>query len=348
MNANRPLIGWTTLSLVAALAICAPQAGAQETQGAGAVTVTGNVVDQTTGEPIPGVVIVVEGLDMSFFTESDGKFTIADVPRGTYTLQLIHKDYQRLDGDLGIDRPGEFFLRMTPSEDPNEGMVTGILGVVQDGVNGRPIAEVVVNVPGAGQVARTDADGRFALPDLVPGRHEVAFSHLGYRQRSETIEVQPDHATRIEVVLAVDAIALDPIEVTVDRLDRVLESAGFYQRREDGWGYFVDREDIERWNPITVTDALMRFHGVAITSGSGGPFQRRLMLRGRGARACAPRVYLDGTMLSGLQTFSVNDIVDPMSVAGIEVYRGVAGIPAQYSGLGTSCGVVLIWLRRGG
>lgn len=348
MNANRMLTGWTTLLLSAALAICAPQAGAQETQDASTVTVTGNVVDQTTGEPIPGVVIVVEGLDMSFFTESDGKFTIADVPRGTYTLQLIHKDYQRLDGDLGIDRPGEFFLRMTPFEDPNEGMVTGILGVVQDGVNGRPIPEVVVNVPGAGQVARTDADGRFALPNLAPGRHEVAFSHLGYRQRSETIEVQPGHATRMQVVLAVDAIALDPIEVTVDRLDRALEDAGFYQRREDGWGYFVDREDIDRWNPITVTDALMRFHGVAITSGSGGPFQRQLRLRGRGAGACTPRVYLDGTLLSGLQTFSVNDIVDPMSVAGIEVYRGVAGIPARYSGLGTSCGVVLIWLRRGG
>ena len=203
----------------------------------GTVTVTGNVVDQTTGEPIPGVVIVVEGLDMSFFTESDGKFTIADVPRGTYTLQLIHKDYQRLDGDLTIDRPGEFFLRMTLFEDPNEGMVSGILGVVQDGVNGRPIPEVVVNVPRR-RPGRPNGCRRavFALPDLAPGRHDVAFSHLGYRQRSETIEVQPGHATRMQVVLAVDAIALDPIEVTVDRLDRVLENAGFYRRREDGWG----------------------------------------------------------------------------------------------------------------
>lgn len=41
----------------AAVAICAPRAGAQETRDAGTVTVTGNVVDQTTGEPIPGVVI---------------------------------------------------------------------------------------------------------------------------------------------------------------------------------------------------------------------------------------------------------------------------------------------------
>jgi len=62
--------------------------------------------------------------------------------------------------------------------------------------------------------------------------------------------------------MAVEAIALDPIELTVDRLDRNLQSVGFYQREEDGWGDFLDREDLEYWNPVQLTSALTRFPGV--------------------------------------------------------------------------------------
>lgn len=347
MFANRRLTGWIALVISTAVALSVSRGTAQETQEPATVTVTGNVVDETTGEPVPGVIIVVAVLDISFFTDADGKFVIADVPRGSYSLEVIHRDYQQLDGDLAIDRPGEFFLGLTPIQDPNDGMITGIVGVVTDQVSGEPIPEVVVNVPTVGRATTTAADGRFVLPDLVPGRQELVFSHLGYQRRAETIEVQAGHATKVQVDLTVDAIELDPIEVAVDRRDRNLERAGFYQREEDGWGHFVDRDDIENWNPIDLTDALIRFPGVAIVSGVHGPMDRRLRFR-RAGGVCAPRVYLDGVMLTGLRAFSVDDMVNPMSVAGIEMYRGVAGIPAQYSGLGTDCGVVLIWLRRGG
>ena len=345
MAVNPRLTG--VLSLPVAGAISASQARAQEVQEAPTVTVTGNVMSEATGEPIPGVVIVVEGLGLTFLTDTDGRFVVPEVPRRMYTLQLIHKDYERLEGDLTIDRPGEFFLGMTPIKDPSEGMITGVVGIVTDQVSGDPISEVVVNVPGTGRATTTGSDGRFGLPDLLPGWHVVAFSHLGYQRRSESLEVRAGHATKIQVVLTVDAIALEPIEVTVDRRDRNLDRVGFYQRREDGWGNFVDREDIENWNPIDLTDALIRFPGIAIVADARSPMDRRLRFR-RGRGVCSPRVYLDGVMLTGLRAFSVDDIVNPMSVAGIEMYRGTAGIPAQYAGLGTACGVVLIWLRRGG
>ncbi|MDE2981640.1 MAG: carboxypeptidase regulatory-like domain-containing protein [Gemmatimonadota bacterium] len=346
MAANRRLTGWLLLS--AAGVLSAPHAVAQELADTATVTVTGNIVNAATGEPIPGVVIVVEALDISFLTDTEGKFLLADVPRGMYSLHLIHWDYQRLDGDLTIDRPGEFVLSMTPIEDPNEGMITGIVGVVTDQVTGDPISEVVVNVPGVGRATTTNADGRFRLPDLFPGRHEVAFSHLGYRQRSETLDVQAGHATRVQVVLTIDAIALDPIEVAVDRRDRNLENAGFYQREEAGWGHFVDRDDIENWNPLRITDALMRAPGVTTVMDPRMPSRQYLAFR-KGGATCFPAVYLDGIRIgSGRGPAEINDILNPVVVAGIEVYRRLGGMPPQYSGLGSDCGVVLIWLRRGG
>lgn len=334
------LVGFNTLSV--------PPTAAQEAQEATEVTVTGNVLNDATGQPVAGVVVVLEALELTVVTNAQGRFVLGNIPRGVYDLRLIHQDYQRLDGDLTIDRPGEFFLGLTPIGDPSDGMITGIVGVVTDQVSGQPVPEVVVNVDGVGRVATTDEDGRFSLSELVPGRHDVVFAHLRYRQRSVSTEVEAHHVVRLHVELAVDAIALDPIEVTVERLDRNLESVGFYRREADGWGDFLDREDLEFWNPIQLTSALTRFPGVTTVPDPRMPSRGFLAFRRMGA-TCIPTVYLDGVRIGGgRDPAGIDDIVNPGVVAGVEVYRNTAGMPPQYWGTGSSCGVVLIWLRRGG
>ncbi len=338
--------------LVPALALAnplsVPPTAAQETRDATAVTVTGNVVDDATGQPVANVVVVLEALGLTLVTDDQGRFVLDSVPRGVYDLRLIHRDYQRLDGDLTIDRPGEFLLGLTPIGDPSEGMITGIVGVVTDEASEQPVPEVVVSVDGIGRATVTDEDGRFSLSEMVPGRHDVVFTHLGYRRRSVSIEVEAAHVVRLQVELAVEAIALDPIEVTVDRQDRNLQSVGFYQREEDGWGDFLDREDLEYWNPVQLTSALTRFPGVTTVADPRMPSRGFLALRRQGT-TCIPTVYLDGVRIGGgRDPAGIDDIVNPDVVAGVEVYRNTAGMPPQYWGTGSACGVVLIWLRRGG
>ena len=41
------------------------------------------------------------------------------------------------------------------------------------------------------------------------------------------------------------------------------------------------------------------------------------------------------------------NLVHPMSVLAVEVYRGPGEIPGEYLGFGARCGVILIWTRRG-
>ena len=336
------------IPLLALGAVSVSPAVAQEIQEATTLTVTGNVVSDLTAQPVAGVVVVLEALGLTLVTDAQGQFVLDSVPRGVYDLRLIHKDFLRLDGDLTIDRPGEFFLGLTPIEDPSEGMITGIVGIVTDQVSGKPVAGVVVNVAGIGRVATTDEAGRFSLSELIPGRHDVVFSHLGYRQRSELIEVETEHVVKLHIALTVDAIALDPIEVTVDRQDRNLQSVGFYQREEDGWGDFLDREDIEYWNPVRLTSALTRFPGVTTVPNPEMPSRGFLAFRRMGS-LCFPTIYLDGVRIGGGRgPAGIDDILDPGVVAGVEVYRSTAGMPPQYWGTGATCGVVLIWLRRGG
>ena len=42
---------------------------------------------------------------------------------------------------------------------------------------------------------------------------------------------------------------------------------------------------------------------------------------------------------------SINDYVLPSEIAGIEVYRGAASLPAEFSGYDARCGAVVIWTK---
>lgn len=336
-----------TLPLFVAATASPPSAQAQETPEPERITVTGNVLDEITAEPVEGAVVLVSALDLTLVTDNNGQFVLDRVPQGVYDLNIVHDDYQRLEGNLRVDQPGEFFLAMTASADPNEGLATGVSGMVIDQVSGEPVAEVVVNVAAQGRVATTSTTGRFTLPDLMPGRYEVTFSHLGYRQRVDSVNIEVGRVSVVDVALSVEAIELDPIEVTVERQDVTLQGVGFYERESDGWGNFVDREEIERWAPMELSDALIRFPGVRVISDPEMPSRRFVLFR-RAGEVCYPAVYIDGVLRErgGGTPVALADLVNSIAVAGVEIYKGQAGLPPQYWGVNSSCGVVLIWIRR--
>ena len=417
------------------------------------VTVTGNALHESTGAPISGVGVRLAHSDLTVAVETDrmGQFRLEGIPAGTYSISLVHRDYAPLEGEMTIDRSGEFFMAMTPLDLDRSGAtgivgvvrdmgsggpvpdvvvdvpalgraatsdsegrftlgdlvpgihevvfthvgygprvdtatvvggrvsrldvglaseaieltpievtverrdlasdresMTGIVGVVRDVASGRVVPEVVVNVPLLGRVATSDSEGRFSMGELAPGSHEIVFTHLGYGRRVDTVAVVGGRVSRVNVGLAVEAIELTPIEVTVERQDFALQRVGFYEREEDGWGKFLDREDIELWHPIDLTDALIRFPGVKIVHDPRMPSQRYLLFRRAGVE-CFPAVYLDGMLMhvgGRSSAAGINDIIDPIAVAGVEVYRSSAGMPPQYWGTGSFCGVVLIWSRR--
>ena len=55
--------------------------------------ITGTVVDQETGNPLPGVNVLLEGTSMGAATNSDGKFVILDIPPGLYLVKFSFIGY---------------------------------------------------------------------------------------------------------------------------------------------------------------------------------------------------------------------------------------------------------------
>src|SRR6266699_1707978 len=80
------------LSLAGAL-LCAAASltpvGAQQPTG----TITGQVIDSATRQPLVGVNVVVEGTGLAAMTREDGTFSIVGVPAGTHTLRARRIGY---------------------------------------------------------------------------------------------------------------------------------------------------------------------------------------------------------------------------------------------------------------
>jgi len=235
-----------------------------------------------------------------------------------------------------------------------------VVGRVVDQGSRRPITGVSVALGDSAVRAITDGQGRFSIASLPAGTHRLTFSMIGYAARSDTVRLRADVVQELEVTLAREAIALDPISVSVH--SGWLESSGFYEREQSNpGGTFLTREEIERKRPVRLTDALREVPGIRTFYLDAGRIHVRFNREGGGdllafdpdndrtLAGCEPDVYLDGILYRETSGFdnqlrvSNFDIVGIPEVEGIEAYTG-PNAPLQYQ---NSCGVILVWTRRG-
>lgn len=59
--------------------------------------IAGTITEAETGDPMPGVNVVVEGTTLGAATDMEGNYTILRVPPGTYTVQISMMGYKRVN-----------------------------------------------------------------------------------------------------------------------------------------------------------------------------------------------------------------------------------------------------------
>jgi hypothetical protein len=228
----------------------------------------------------------------------------------------------------------------------------GLYGRVVDERTGRPIASAAVTLldqSGRRFASRTaDERGEFEFFVKRHGRYYIHVARLGYQENTSPALTLGEHSLlHVEIRLDADVVLLAPLEVTAraqSRASPVL--ANFQARLSTGLGTFVTRQDIERLNPARVTDVLVTLPGIRLENAGGGGHNRVVHMSR--AAGCAAQVFVDGFLMNRLSTaVSVDDLVSPGAVEGIEVYGGIASIPAEFLTAQARCGVVAIWTRRG-
>ncbi|UCC84102.1 MAG: TonB-dependent receptor plug domain-containing protein [Gemmatimonadota bacterium] len=196
------------------------------------------------------------------------------------------------------------------------------------------------------EVRYTDELGAFDFVVRYRSGVKLRADRIGYKETLTPTLYFDDHDFfRVEIRMKVDAVLLAPLEVVGRSRSFSPLHRDFEHRRLTGSGWYITRKDIEELKPAYVTDLLARVPGVRLVSSGAG--HRRMPTFGR-IPGCYAEVYVDGFHITRSPGFTIDDVVLPGSVEGIEVYRGLATVPAEYLSPGAVCGVVAIWTRRGG
>jgi len=123
-------LGWAgALGAFALAGALVPAAASAQTGN-----VTGSVTAATTGQPINGAQVSIQGTSLGVLTNANGRFLITRVPEGTHTVQVVYVGYGTQSQEISVTSGGtavaEFRLDVS-AVDLDEIVVTGTAGAVE-------------------------------------------------------------------------------------------------------------------------------------------------------------------------------------------------------------------------
>ena len=170
-------------------------------------TVHGVVVAKASGEPIPEFtasllrttfLVMKTPIAREAVSDRDGAFRFAGIPIDSYTLDIAADGYGPLQKSVRVPQSGRLDLGRLELD-----RAASVRGIVHD-ESGMPIANALVRkrrgamadnpmlamLMGSGASTRTDADGRFLLDGLAPGRLQLIANARGFASgRSERLKL---------------------------------------------------------------------------------------------------------------------------------------------------------------
>lgn len=341
---------------------------------AGQAELRGRVLTDS-GSPVIGATVTLSGVRYVVRTDSTGAFHLGGTPGSTLSFTISAAGYRDETVSAVLRRRGAVAVeyRLTidapdveaPIANPSDRMLRGL---VTDG-DGQPIAYATLQVNGGRRFASDDS-GRFTVPVSAGGGFTLLLRRIGYSPAEVRLDGMPDTAVRVRMNALATAL---PGQLVTGRSPYAnLDLGGFYQRMQESEkgalvGYFVTPEDLQLRNPVNLTDAVEAFPNIRLRPiddgqrgvdglyhGDGVPLNRKMRIENR--QGCPLTVYLDririqpaasGRTASGKAFVDeeVNTIIQPHSVAGIEVYPRFGGAPPNFSIAAGTCGLVLVWSK---
>jgi hypothetical protein len=235
------------------------------------------------------------------------------------------------------------------------------------------IPGVEVELVGTGMRRYADGKGQFRFAGVAEGSYDIRVRSLGYKPWVAHVDLLDGRIYEEDIALQRVATALTEVRIEGRQVKVPARFEEVYQRAALGYGKFFTKEDIDRLNPPDVKSLLSTMPAV-LASDRGITFQRcqgglqGMSIAGgfSALSASAPdraavQVYIDGVRMtrsgkaqipspsSGVVLGDEYDvehalkIVPPTAIQAIEIYTGVAQIPAEF--LEDACAVIAIWTK---
>jgi hypothetical protein len=236
-----------------------------------------------------------------------------------------------------------------------------LTGTVVDSTN-KPVSGAEVTLVDLNAVTRTNARGAFRFDAVPPGAHALRVRAIGYAPFDAAITLAAGERAARRITVGRVA-TLSEVDVTATRLDPAMRD--FEENRRVGLGHFLTREDLEKQRNQRLSEIIQMTPGFRMARGQNSAYAvssrgSRSMVsrcfefegtppRGGGGCGCYPQVFLDKMPLfSGRDGDIVPDLarMRPDQIESVELYASAAQTPSQYSGLNSTCGVIVIHTRR--
>lgn len=210
-------------ALIALAMFCAPDT-APATPPERLGSVTGQVLDSLTGQPLASAVVRVVEVERRGDTHADGRFALTGIPAGTYTLQVQRVGYRPVRRQVTVPAEGatDLIIRMAPTALELPGVVvTGTLRAQESEDAIQPVSvvggqrldrrlaatlgELLDKEPGVASVSMGPASSRPVIRGLGGDRvllleDGARPGDMSYSSPDHAVTSDPGAAERVEVV----------------------------------------------------------------------------------------------------------------------------------------------------
>lgn len=249
---------------------------------------------------------------------------------------------------------------------------SGASGVVTD-QEGKPVSYAHVYEHRTGVATVTDSHGKFTLTSSPGAGIDIRLRRIGFSPLDTALQAGALQGLRL--VMKRVSQQLDTVRIRAEgsTYDEYLDRSGYYQRqarRIDGT--FISAAQIEKRNATELTAVLRDVNGVRVVSrggraknnfvvGRGGVCSMGLVIDGQSVPTNAPTneevqprimsimggrpVPATHKKLPHPGVASVDELVPPEMIAGLEIYPSAASVPNSLAHHVDGCGLIVVWTR---
>ncbi|NNK61808.1 MAG: TonB-dependent receptor plug domain-containing protein [Gemmatimonadetes bacterium] len=318
----------------------------------------GAIRDEATGSGIPGASaslrwreggMGVAPSEVRAGTDEAGAYLVCDAPAARRiavqpSVSGVEGESETVTLRAGTMMQVDLWI---PLSDPSQG--GNIFGRVLDTRSGNPLTGARVVLREGDRDAVTNERGVFIMRDVPSGPDVVTIEMIGYAEQEQVIQVLGGRAQEVEIRMSTRPIELPPMLVEVQPRSWFSDRAGLEDRALSGNGVIFMRDDIDDLQPRLLGDMMRHVPGAQVRT-RGNIYSGSWSVQFRGASnmtndVCNPVIWLDGIKL-GNDPIMFSQVTGP-ELDAVEVYRGAAEVPGEFSGGDARCGVVVVWTRRG-
>jgi hypothetical protein len=232
-------------------------------------SISGSVTDAKDGSPLVGA--TVSDGTRTTTTDAAGKYTITNVPPGTYQATASKSGYysSSLTATVlsGTATVANFSLSQIPGS---------ISGSVTDAKDESPL--VGVTVSDGTRTATTDASGKYTIADVLPGTYQVSASKEGYESVTSSVTAVSSGTAMVNFSLnqkppATNVMWVDSIRFIKDRRNLLIEvkvvtASGVLAGARVGLSLECSNGKVWSFSGTTNTAGLVKFKVGRVSTGS--------------------------------------------------------------------------------